>query len=182
MERKDTKFVLVALFFVGWAILAILALPELRDALPEPLVLLLIGLLILVLFFALSFLVMYLFNISPTRPLFGTQTFPSWEEQIAEMEQRGLLATVDFRATRALMVGSGEDEYLHYLLELDNGNILHLTGEYLFEYEQVDDAEDGAEDFLAGRFPCTIFTVRQHRDEGYVLDIICRGAPLLRKT
>jgi hypothetical protein len=49
------------------------------------------------------------------------------------------------------------------------------TGQYLYDYE----ATEGDPDFNQPRkFPCTRFTVRRHRDEGYVADILCEGEVL----
>ena len=54
-----------------------------------------------------------------------------------------------------------------------DGSVLYLTGQYLYEYEEID---DGAELNQLRRFPCTEFTVRRHKKEGYAIDILCSGS------
>ena len=106
---------------------------------------------------------------------------PSWqrrgyvkseEEQIRELEQKGLLVPTDFDAVRAFQVEEFEDEGLHYFIELEGGSVLYLTGQYLYDYEAIEDEEEFHQ---PKSFPCTRFTVRRHRDEGFVVDILCRG-------
>jgi len=65
-----------------------------------------------------------------------------------------------------------EDEGLHYYLELDDGRVLFLSGQYLYDYEP------DAELARPRKFPCTEFTVRRHKDEGWVADIVCGGTVL----
>ena len=116
---------------------------------------------------ALSF---WLFNPTGTDPLGSKRP----EQQLRELEEGGLLASTSFRATRAFGVEEAEDEGLHYYLELDDGRVLFLSGQYLYDYEPDDDPE-----FARPRkFPCTEFTVRRHKDEGWVAEIVCSGAIL----
>ena len=113
----------------------------------------------------------WLFNRRGGRP-FGRQ---SAEERIRELEQAGLLESTAFRATRAFGVEESEDEGLHYFLELAEGRVLFLSGQYLYDYEPISDDPDAAQ---PRSFPCTEFTVRRHRTERYVLDILRGGAVL----
>jgi hypothetical protein len=94
------------------------------------------------------------------------------EEQVAELERLNLLQTTSFRANRAFGVGEFEDEGLHYFLELEDGRVLFLSGQYLYDYEPID---DDPELNRARAFPCTDFIVRRHRHDGYVVDIACQG-------
>lgn len=91
-----------------------------------------------------------------------------------QLDEQGLLEAKDFRATRAFMVDEYEDEGPHYFLDLVEGGVLYLNGQYLYKYEPVDDEGEPE----ARRFPCTAFTVRRHKTKEYVLDIDCRGEVL----
>ena len=97
------------------------------------------------------------------------------EERVREIEEAGLLASTAFRATRAFGVGESEDEGLHYFLELDDGRVLFLSGQYLYDYEPI---ADDPEVNQPRSFPCTQFTVRRHREADYVVDIL-RGGTVL---
>jgi hypothetical protein len=95
------------------------------------------------------------------------------EGEIRALEAAGLLTTTSFVARRAFAVEEFEDEGLHYFMELVDGSVLYLTGQYLYDYEQ-----DEEEPRRPRRFPCTEFVVRRHRDQGFVVDIQCSGVPL----
>lgn len=84
-----------------------------------------------------------------------------------QLEAKKLLACTSFRADRAFRVDQFEKEGPHYFLELENGDILHLSGNYLYDYEPINGAQR--------HFPCTQFTVRRHAELGYVVDILCSG-------
>jgi hypothetical protein len=84
-----------------------------------------------------------------------------------ELEAQKLLASTSFRADRAFRVGKSGEAGPHYFLELEDGGILHLSGNYLYDYEPIDGAPR--------HFPCTEFTVRRHAEIGYVVDLICGG-------
>ncbi|MHA6833561.1 hypothetical protein [Ralstonia pseudosolanacearum] len=99
----------------------------------------------------------------------------SLAEHIAELEARGQLARQRFQATRAFAVQELEDEGLHYYIELSDGRVLYLGGQYLYDYEPV---TDDPEFNQARSFPCTEFEVLRHGDAGYVLHIDCAGTVL----
>jgi hypothetical protein len=107
---------------------------------------------------------------SPGKPLGGA---PSVEQLAQELEAQDLLTSKQFSVTRAFEVEEFEDEGLHYYLELSDGRVLFMTGQYLYDYEPIDETGDGGPD--PRRFPCTDFVVRRHRAEGYVVDIQCGG-------
>jgi hypothetical protein len=96
-------------------------------------------------------------------------TGPSDEEQIRALEANGLLADEDYAATRAFEVEEFEDEGMHFFVELEDGRVLFLSGQYLYDYEP--DARAGK----PRRFPCSAFTVRRHKVERYAVDLICNG-------
>jgi len=138
--------------------------------------------------FALAMIVlcvaaMWLFNAKDTNAL-GLQ---SPEEQLQKLESAGLLEATGFRARRAFGVEEFEDEGLHYYIELEDRSVLFLSGQYLYDFEPIDDDPDWNQ---PRRFPCTDFTILRHKAERYVLDIQCRGevlepelaAPPFRKT
>lgn len=99
----------------------------------------------------------------------------SVEEQVADLERQGLLVSDTFQATRAFEVEEFEDEGAHCFIELADGGVLFMTGQYLYDYlETPDDPEPNR----TRTFPCLQFTVRRHKTEGFVVDIACAGAAL----
>jgi hypothetical protein len=108
-----------------------------------------------------------LFNPTGSNP-FSTQSF---EENIRQLESKGLLVSRDFQATRSFGVQEYEDEGQHYFIELTDGRVLFLSGQYLIDYEFIFEDEVNQ----PRMFPCSKFTVRRHRTEGYVIDIVCSG-------
>jgi hypothetical protein len=97
----------------------------------------------------------------------------SVEELAQELEAQGLLTSQHFAVTRAFEVEEFEDEGMHFYLELSDGRVLFMTGQYLYGYEPHEDEEPPLR-----RFPCDDFVVRRHRDEGHVVDIQCTGNAL----
>jgi hypothetical protein len=94
---------------------------------------------------------------------------------LQELTSANLLETESFAATRAFRVEEYEDEGLHYYIELSDGRVLFLSGQYLYDFEPItDDPELNQE----RRFPCTEFTILRHKSERYVLDIRCAGQVL----
>jgi hypothetical protein len=91
-------------------------------------------------------------------------------EDLMRLERIGFLSSMRFRATRAFQVQEFEDEGPHYFIELVDGSVLYLSGQYLYNYEPAENEPR--------RFPCTHFVVRRHRTEGYVVDIECSGEVL----
>jgi hypothetical protein len=117
-------------------------------------------------------LAMQLFNKSGFRP----QLIPGNQEaQIARLEQKGLLQRQSFRARRAFGVEEFEDEGPHYYIELDDGRVLYLNGQYLYEFEAIDDDPEFNQ---ARLFPCSEFEILRHAKAGYVLDIRRAGTVL----
>jgi hypothetical protein len=92
---------------------------------------------------------------------------PRMNEVAEDLQRRNLLRSTEFSVDRAFRVDECNGEGPHYFLELENGGILHLSGNYLFDYEPGDGFQR--------HFPCTRFTVRRHADLGHVVDIICSG-------
>jgi hypothetical protein len=101
--------------------------------------------------------------------------FRSAEEHIRVLEAAGELVDVAFTARRAFAVAELGDEGSHYFIELDDGRVLYLSGQYLYDYEPISDDPEVAQ---PRRFPCSAFTVRRLKHEGYVVDIICVGEVL----
>ncbi|BCL94912.1 hypothetical protein ACNRBS_09455 [Ralstonia pseudosolanacearum] len=96
-------------------------------------------------------------------------------ERLAELDAKGLLVRQRFQATRAFAVEAFEDEGPQYYIELSDGRVLYLNGQYLYDYEPItDDPEFNA----ARSFPCTEFEVLRHKDAGHVLHIHCAGTVL----
>jgi hypothetical protein len=90
-------------------------------------------------------------------------------------QQEGLLLSTAYQATRAFQVEEFKEEGLHYFIELHDGSILHMNGRYL--------ADLGPRRLFSlfarpRKFPCIDFIVRRDREEGFVVDVQCRGPVL----
>ncbi len=96
-------------------------------------------------------------------------------EHLSELDAKGRLVRQRFQATRAFAVEAFEDEGLHFYIELADGRVLYLNGQYLYDYEPI---TDDPEFNQARSFPCTEFEVLRHKDAGYVLQIDCAGKVL----
>jgi hypothetical protein len=113
--------------------------------------------------FALAY---FLFNLGVPRPW-----SPTAADIAHRLDEQGLLVAKQFRAVRALeVVDEFEDEGLSYLLELESGGVLFLSGQYLYGYDARTDR--------ARAFPSTEFTLRVHKEKGHVVDIVCGGTLL----
>lgn len=108
-----------------------------------------------------------LFNAKGTDPL----GLKSPEEYLRHLDELGLLESSDFQARRAFAVAEFEDEGSHYFLELVDGRVLYLSGQYLYNYEPCDDPEMNQ----PRSFPCSDFTVARHKTERFVVEFACRG-------
>jgi hypothetical protein len=78
----------------------------------------------------------------------------------------GVAQVTDAAISDAIAIEEFEDEGSQYYLRLEDGRVLFLAGQYLY-----DDEEDG-------RFPNTAVTVVRAPNTGVVLDFRCTGAPL----
>ena len=110
-----------------------------------------------------------IFNRRGYRPIIPGK---SAQEQLAELQEKGLLLSESFSARRAFQVEEFEDEGLHYFIELDDRGVLYLNGQYLYDYEPT---TDDPEVNQPRTFPCSRFTVHRHKTAGYVVDITCAG-------
>lgn len=160
------RVIVAALFVVGgvFAAVALVSASGVGDRAPV-----VVGLGLGLLFLALSVAAVYLFNPWWANPL-GLMT-PG--ELLRRLEDEGLLEASDFQARRAFGVREFDDEGLHYFLELADGRVLFLSGQYLCDYEPITDPDEDVSE--PRRFPCTDFTIRRHKTERYVVEIICRG-------
>ena len=111
----------------------------------------------------------FLFNVVGRRRLVPGK---SAEEQIAELEAKGLLSSETLKARRAFQVEEFEDEGSHYFIELADGSVLYLNGQYLYDYEGIAGKEESERKRI---FPCSEFTIRRHKTLGYVVDVACSG-------
>ena len=160
------RVVVAALFTVGGIFAAVVLVSEIGDInrAPPAVVGLGFGLLLV----ALSVGALFLFNPWWANP-FRRMTA---EEVLRRLEAKGLVVSSDFEAQCAFGIEESNDEGLHYFLELVDGRVLYLTGQYLYDYEPI---SDDPEMNQPRRFPCTAFTVRRHKTEGHVVEVICRG-------
>ena len=90
-----------------------------------------------------------------------------------DYEAAGLLASERFQATRAFEVEEREDEGRHLYLELHDGRVLFLCGQYLYDYDEI---SDDPEMNQKATFPCTEFVLKRHKTEGWVHSIECGGS------
>jgi hypothetical protein len=116
-------------------------------------------------------IIFILFNI----PFWGDKKLGiTIEQQIHQLEQAGLLESRQFIARRAFEVEQIEDEGSQYFIELDNGQVLFLMGQYLWDYEpMLDNGND-----IPRKFPSTEFVVQRHRDTDFSVDVISSGEVL----
>jgi hypothetical protein len=84
-----------------------------------------------------------------------------------QLEQSGMLIAEPYRALRAFQMEEFEDEGSQYFLELENHSVLYLSGQFLYEYEPLNEKPR--------RFPCTQFSIRRHKDDGRIVDLLCSG-------
>ena len=86
-----------------------------------------------------------------------------------ELQEKDLLVTSAFKARRAFEVDSFDDQGLNYFIELAEGGVLYLGGQYLDVYMPRPEINEPR------KFPSSEFTIRRHRTEGWVLDIQSQG-------
>jgi hypothetical protein len=91
---------------------------------------------------------------------------------IAELEAHGLLVDRAYKARRAFEVEEFEDEGASFFIELLDGSVLFLSGQYLWDYDGKGKAPQPR------RFPCSEFVVRRHVTEHWVAEVVCGGTVL----
>lgn len=96
-----------------------------------------------------------------------------------ELQSQGMVVSENYQAKRAFEIEEFEDEGRHYFIELADGSVLYLNGQYLYDYG---DEQDGSVQPSSQSFPNTDFTLLRHRTDNYVLDIVRRGAFLPPET
>lgn len=97
---------------------------------------------------------------------------------LPQLEEMGMVATTEYRATRAIEVEESEDEGLYFLLDIGEGKTLCMAGQDLYGYELGFEDEDVDGNPRVSRFPNSHFQLKQHRENGYWLDIIVLGVML----
>ncbi len=107
--------------------------------------------------------------------LCGRPRYASLGPSRPDYEKLGLLVSEEFSARRAFEVQEFEDEGLHFFLELEDGRVLFLCGQYLYDYQEI---SDDPELNQKATFPCARFEVRRHKTEHWVHSIVCHGAYL----
>lgn len=128
----------------------------------------LLGIVMMLLFFGLTVEALVIFN----TPGGWRHKRKDPEVLVKELQAQNLLAVENFKAKRAFQVEEFEDEGSHYFLELEDGSVLFLSGQYLYEYETI---KEGEEIVNPRRFPNTEFVIRRHSVKHYVVDILCNG-------
>lgn len=80
-----------------------------------------------------------------------------------------------YKARRAFQVEEYADEGSHYFLELEDGRVMHCSGQLFYDYEPNPECDSGVQ---LRRFPCTEFTVRRHSESKHFLGLICEATVL----
>lgn len=126
------RLIIAALFVVAclFAVVAIVSMSGIGERAP-----IVVGLTLGLLLILLSIAAVYLFNPWWANPLGLMKP----EELLRRLEEKGLLVSSDFQARRAFGVREFDDEGLHYFLELADGRVLFLSGQYLYDYEPIED-------------------------------------------
>lgn len=155
------KVILAGLFvFIGITILVGLLGPVMEHG-----NLFLVVPILVVAFFALILAAGYIFNSDFRKRMPSVDA----EKQYDEWMQQGLITTTKFTAIRAFEVEEVEDEGRQFFLELNDGSVLFLAGQYLYDL-----VEPLSEEGEAPKFPCTEFTIERHKN-GFAIDVHCEG-------
>lgn len=75
----------------------------------------------------------------------------------------GIAEVVTFDAKQAIKIDEFEDEGIGYYMDLGDGKVLFLQGQYLYEYDEEN------------KFPCTRFTISRTTYSHWFLDMKCEG-------
>lgn len=89
--------------------------------------------------------------------------FEAVAAETKRLRRAGLLDSRSHRVGRALRIAESAVEGPHYLLEIEDGRVLYLAGQYLYQ-------EDGE-----GLFPAERVTIVRHKEHGYVVELVCEG-------
>ena len=131
----------------------------------------LMSVIMVIVFFGLLISALAIFNAS------GLLRGPRYDPaiQATKLETQGLLFDQSFKARRCFQVEEFEDEGSHYFIELEGGNVLFLSGQYLYDYEPL---KKGSEIVRPRSFPNSEFVVRRHKLKDFVVHIACSGSVL----
>jgi hypothetical protein len=94
---------------------------------------------------------------------------------LEEMQKLGLLTHEKYEAVRAFQMEEVEDEGVQYFIELKNGDVLFLCGQYLYDYEPAVGRGRTAQ---SRKFPCAEFSLLRHKEHGWIVDVECGGTVL----
>lgn len=89
--------------------------------------------------------------------------FDAVAAETERLRRSGMLDSRSHRISRAFHVAESAVEGPHYFLEIEDGRVLYLAGQYLYQ-------EDGE-----GLFPAARITIVRHKKHGYVVDLVCDG-------
>jgi hypothetical protein len=94
----------------------------------------------------------------------GGERRSAWLARVERDLAGGVASVVSARVRDAVRVEESEDEGSSYYLELDDGRVLFLSGQYLYDVEEE------------GRFPNTRVTVARAPATRIVLGVTCDGS------
>ena len=106
---------------------------------------------------------------------FTLNQFRNADKVLERLKTTDQLTSISYQAVRAFQVEEFEDEGSIYFVELADGSVLFLCGQYLYDYEPNDDDPSHPQ---SRRFPCTDFTVHRRKTEDWVAEIDCQGSVL----
>jgi hypothetical protein len=92
---------------------------------------------------------------------------------LAELQARGLVREETYDARRVFEVAEHDDEGMHYFIELNDGRVLYLTGQFLYDFVEITDDPEANQ---PQTFPSARFTLKRHATSGAVLDLVPEGA------
>lgn len=122
----------------------------------------------LVLFFALMFSSVPLFNRGLLRKLKGQ----SHAEYLQQLAAQGKLADEQHLASRALYFDDLDTGSAAIFMDLGSQGILCLYGQHLYQYEPDDEAPVPRRKRI---FPCRQFTLRRLKKSGEILEVLPEG-------
>ncbi len=101
---------------------------------------------------------------------------PKYKDLTLEsLRRKGQIVSDEFRARRAFEVEEYNDEGTHYYIELEDGSVLYLSGQYLYDYDAIEESPPDDDLNQPRLFPATEFVIHRHKRQGYVVEIEPKG-------
>jgi hypothetical protein len=121
--------------------------------------------------FALGlWLAMVIFSPSGSKPLPSRLSF---DQKLEKLVAEGRITVCHHQARRAFEAGELDDEGLHFFVEVDDGQVIYFSGQYLYGFVPCEEEPD-----LQRKFPCSQFTLFRRRSDQTVMKLECGGLPI----